>query len=307
MFGIDVSEHQGIINWEVVKNQIAFAILRLGWTGNKNNHTLDTQFERNYNECKRLGIPVGIYVYNYCNSENTVISGANWVIEKLKGKTLELPVYIDMEDASIKALGKGSLTNICIAFNTVIEKAGLWAGVYANLDWFNNYLNKEELKRRYTCWIAHYTSGNEKYKGEYDIWQNSSRGRINGISGNVDTNYMYRDLINQIAGINKPTAQKPIKKSNEEIADEVIAGKWGNGIGENEPRRVNLTNAGYDAQIIQSIVNQKLQVSQYYTVKSGDNLTKIAKMYGTTVNQLVSWNNIKNPNLIRIGQKLRVK
>ena len=308
MFGIDASEHQGLINWETVKNQIGFTILRLGWIGNKNNHTIDRQFERNYAECKRLGIPVGVYVYNYCNSETTAISGANWVIEKLKGKTLDLPVYIDMEDPSIKRLGKTSLTNICVAFNIVIEKAGLWAGVYANLDWFNNYLNKDELKRRYTCWIAHYTNGNEKYKGEYDIWQNSSSGKINGISGNADTNYMYRDLINQIKGtVINTNVQEPIKKSNEQIADEVIAGKWGNGMGENEPRRLNLTNAGYDAQAIQDIVNQKLQVSQYYTVKSGDNLTKIAKMYGTTVEYLVRMNNIKNPNLIYVGQRIKVK
>ena len=86
MFGIDVSQHQGEINWDKVKSQIDFAILRLGWIGNKENHTLDTQFERNYSECKRLGIPVGVYVYCYSNCEETAKSGANWVIEKLKGK-----------------------------------------------------------------------------------------------------------------------------------------------------------------------------------------------------------------------------
>lgn len=194
-FGIDVSQHQGTINWNAVKGQVDFAILRLGWIGNKNNHTQDTQFERNYSECKRLGIPVGVYVYCYSSSVATARSGAEWTVQKLAGKTLELPVYIDMEDSSIASKGKQVLTNICIAFNTIIEQAGFWAGVYANTNWFNNYLDKNTIKARYTTWIAHYTSGTDKYKGEYDIWQNSSSGKINGISGKVDTNYMHRDII----------------------------------------------------------------------------------------------------------------
>ncbi len=197
-FGIDVSEHKGTINWDAVKSQVSYAILRLGWIGNKNNHTLDKQFERNYSECKRLGIPVGVYVYCYCNNANTARQGAEWTLQKLNGKSLELPVYIDMEDSSIKGMGKGILTDVCIAFNSVIEGAGLWAGVYANLDWFNNYLYKDTIKSKYTTWIAHYTSGVNKHEGEYDIWQNTSKGRINGISGNVDTNYMYRDLMAEI-------------------------------------------------------------------------------------------------------------
>lgn len=204
-FGIDVSEHQGNIDWDTVKSQIDFAILRIGWIGNKENHTLDEQFERNYSECKRLGIPVGVYIYNYCKTEETVKSGANWVLSKLQGKSLELPVYIDMEDASISNLGKDKLTNICIAFNTIIENARLWAGVYANLNWFNNYLNEDTIKSKYTTWIAHYTSGTDKYKGEYDIWQNSSSAKLDGISGNVDTNYMYRDLISEIGDTEQVT------------------------------------------------------------------------------------------------------
>ena len=137
--GIDVSQHQAEINWEKVKNDgIQFAILRLGWVGNKENHTLDTYFERNYNECKRLGIPVGAYVYCYSSSVETAKSGANWTVSKLDGKTLDLPVYLDMEDGSIEIVGKDTLTNICIEFNGIIEKSGRWAGVYANKNWFDN-------------------------------------------------------------------------------------------------------------------------------------------------------------------------
>ena len=123
MKGIDVSEHNGIIDWNKVKSDgIEFAILRIGWIGNKNNHTLDTKFERNYNECKRLDIPVGVYVYNYCISERAAESGANWTVNKLQGKKLDLPIYIDMEDSSGIGLGQVTNTNICIAFNSIIEQ-----------------------------------------------------------------------------------------------------------------------------------------------------------------------------------------
>jgi len=299
MFGIDVSEHNGIINWELVKNNINFAILRLGWIGNKNNHTLDKQFERNYTECKRLGIPVGVYVYNYCNSEETAKSGAEWTMKMLQGKNIELPVYIDMEDNSIANCGRDKLTNICIAFNSIIEQNGLWAGVYANENWFNNYLSKEEIKRRYTTWIASYKSGTDCYKGEYDIWQNSSKGKMNGISGNVDTNYMYRDLVAEIG--NKSVSQ-PTKSVNE-IVNEVLAGKWGNG----EDRKNKLKQAGYNYETIQSAVNNAVKPKQItYTVKSGDTLSGIAKKYNTTYQAIANKNGIKNPNKIYPGQVLKI-
>lgn len=297
--GIDVSEHNGTINWDAVKSQIDFAILRLGWIGNKNNHTLDKQFERNYSECKRLGIPVGVYVYNYCVNESTAESGANWTVNKLQGKKLELPVYIDMEDDSGTGLGKVMNTNMCIAFNTIIEKSGRWAGVYANLNWFNNYLDKEEIKKRYTTWIAHYGVPENKYEGQYDILQYTSAGSVYGISGKVDMNVMYRNLIEEINGSSKP---QPTKKSNEQIADEVINGQWGNG----QERIDRLTQAGYDYNTIQNIVNNKLGVGQesYYIVKPGDTLSGIAAKYGTTYQVLARKNGIANPNLIYPGQRI---
>lgn len=203
-FGIDVSEHNGIIDWEKAKNKIDFAILRLGWIGNNNNHTLDKKFDRNYNECKRLGINIGIYVYCYCNSINSAISGADWTINNIRDKKLELPVYIDMEEKTIASQGKETLTNICHTFNKKIEDAGFYAGVYANKDWFNNYLKKEEIRNRYTTWIATYKEGTNLYEGEYDMWQNSSSGQVDGIDGKTDTNFMYRDLLSEILQNTEP-------------------------------------------------------------------------------------------------------
>ena len=188
--GIDVSQHQGKIDWDQVKDEIDFAILRLGWIGNKENHTLDTQFERNYSECKRLGIPIGVYVYCYSNCVETTQSGANWAVKQLEGKTLDFPVFIDMEDSSIAGIGKDNLSNICIEFSNIIEKANFEPGIYANRNWFNNYLNSD-LKTKYTCWIAHYTNNDENYEEQYSIWQYSSKGLISGISTNVDLNIIY--------------------------------------------------------------------------------------------------------------------
>lgn len=337
-FGIDVSQHQGNISWDSVKGNIDFAILRLGWIGNKENHTLDTQFERNYSECKRLGIPVGVYIYNYCNSEETAKSGANWALQKLSGKSLELPVYLDMEDSSISSLGKDKLTNICIAFNRVIENAGLWAGVYANANWYNNYLNKDTIKTKYTTWIAHYTNENNKYEGEYDVWQNSSSGKINGISGDVDTNYMYRDLISAIRNAEPVTETTKISGTTLELVERTMKGEFGDGenrknklgsrynevqdminhiskadantlaeevkagkYGNGETRKIVL---GSRYEEVQKIVNGSSEKT--YTVKAGDTLSAIAKKYGTTYQVVAQKNGISNPDKIYVGQVLKI-
>ena len=255
--GIDISQHNGNIDFDRLKDEVDFAILRLGWIGNKNNHTLDTKFHEYYNECKRVGIPVGVYVYVYSKSVEAAERGARWVLNWVEKGDIELPVYIDMEDAEIRSVGKRVLTDMVIAFNNIIESAGLWAGTYANLDWWRNYLIEDELIPRYTSWIAHYGVNPDKYEGQYDMLQYTSSGRVDGINGNVDMNNMYRDLIEEMNGGSEPQPTPeptPAKKSNEEIADEVIDGQWGNG----EERRIRLTEAGYDYDTIQAIVNDKL-------------------------------------------------
>lgn len=191
--GIDVSSHQSRINWVDVKQDgIDFAILRLGWIGNKNNHTIDTFFNENYEACKRLGIPVGVYVYNYCESEEAVTSGAKWVLDQLKAKKLTYPVYIDMEDSQISGLDKEKLTNISKTFCEEIKKGGYSkVGVYANKNWLINKLDANQLSS-YNIWLAHYTSKTD-YAGKYQIWQYTSSGSVKGIIGRVDMNYCYKN------------------------------------------------------------------------------------------------------------------
>lgn len=220
-FGVDLSEHNDAIDWEKLAENIDFVILRIGWAGNKNNHTVDEKFEGYYSAAKAAGIKIGAYVYIYSNSEESAKEGAEWAVKQLAGKTIELPVYCDMEDGSLTALGKAKITSIAKAFNSVIEKAGFWAGIYANKNWFDNYLEKG-IEKRYTGWIAHYTSGTDKYKGKFDIWQNSSDGKVDGLSGRVDTNYMYRNLFKAVDG-----KEHPLKDPN--IGSFPVPVKWING------------------------------------------------------------------------------
>lgn len=121
--------------------------------------------------------------------------------------------------------------------------------------------------------------------------------------------YNYSEVQARVNEILNGGSKPAPRKSNEEIAREVINGQWGNG----EDRRNRLTQAGYNYSEVQAIVNRILNggssrpSAEYYTVKSGDTLSGIAARYGTTVRQLVAWNNISNPNLIYPGQKFRVR
>ena len=299
MKGIDVSSWQETINWSKVKGQIDFAIIRLGYGDNIERQD-DKYFFNNVNGCIANNIPFGVYIYSYATNlgGNASIQSEVDHCKRLLSKIGKKPfcVYIDMEDASTQKLGKTQLTNFALEFCKQITNAGYRAGVYANQNWFQNYLNPSTIASYgYSIWCAKYSDNKPNISSNYDIWQYSDDGRIVGINGKVDMNKMVNNII----------GQQPTKKSIDELANEVINGKWGNG----EDRKNRLTSAGYNYQEVQNRVNQILGANNkvYYTVKSGDTLSAIAKKYGTTVNQLVAWNNIKNPNLIYVGQKIRVK
>lgn len=301
MKGIDVSVYQGQIDWQKVKQAgIGFAILRIGY-GMYDNQK-DVTFERNYAEATRVGIPVGCYLYSYAMSVDEAIKEANLVIKWLAGRKLQLPVYFDIEDRSQQGLGKAVLNNMCIAFCNRIEQAGYWAGIYSNKYWATSIISGAELAKKYTYWVAQYA--NEcTFNGDYAIWQYSSTGRVAGISGNVDMNEMTKDIIQKGNGETKPIEPQAPTKTIDDIAREVIVGKWGNG----EDRKNRLTQAGYDYNAVQNKVNELLgwnKPQTIYTVQAGDTLSSIAQKYGTTYQELARKNNIANPNLIYVGQKI---
>lgn len=194
---IDVSEHQGTINWDAVKGHIDGAILRCGYGDNIASQD-DKQWKRNADECTRLGIPFGVYIYSYATSDAQARSEAEHVLRLISGYKLSYPIYLDLEQAGTET-GAIQRANI---FGDIIENAGYWCGVYANTNWWTNYLVGLE---RFVKWVAQYNSVCT-YQGTYDIWQYTSGGSVPGISGNVDMNHCYRDYPAEITGGDtKPT------------------------------------------------------------------------------------------------------
>ena len=192
--GIDVSGSQGNIDWATVKKDNDFAIIKLGNIYDTDTNYIDSKFEQNYKNAVENGLKVGVYIYNYCNSTKTLKKGTKWALDVLNKRKLNLPIYLDMEDKSIKIEGKTALTEQCIEFAKIVKEAGSKAGIYANLDWFKNYIDANKFDKDVSIWVAQYYKKCE-YKGKYDIWQYASDGSVNGISGRVDMNYLYNTSI----------------------------------------------------------------------------------------------------------------
>ena len=200
MKGIDVSSHQGLIDWSKVKSEIDFAIIRCGY-GDNIEFQDDSMFFKNINGCIKNNIPFGIYLYSYAKN----LSGSESIesevehCKRLLNKISSKPfcVYIDMEDDSTIYLKKTLLTNYALEFCKQITNAGYKAGVYANENWFKNYLDVKIIEDRgYSVWVAKYSTNKPNINASYDIWQYSSTSRVNGINGNVDMNEMYNDIRN---------------------------------------------------------------------------------------------------------------
>lgn len=181
--GIDVSKWQGKINWEKVRENIDFAILKAGYGSYVSQK--DETFEFNYSGCKQNNIPVGAYWYSYAVSPEQAVTEAKACMEVIKDKQFEYPIYFDIEEKRQLDLGKEMCSKIVTAFCTELEKAGYWVGVYSSKNHLENYLN-EDVRNRYAVWVAHYGISKTTYKGQYGIWQYSDKGSIYGINGNVD-------------------------------------------------------------------------------------------------------------------------
>ena len=295
--GIDVSEFQGEVDWAKVKESgIKFAILRAGFGSNSESQD-DKYIQRNLEQCEKYGIPTGVYLFSYADTLTKAESEAEHTLRLIAGRKMPIGVYLDVEDnATTGKVEKSYLTQIINKYCSIIQDAGYMAGIYSNLYWLNNRIEKS-VPEKYKVWVAQYYKECQ-YEGKYLIWQYASNGEINGINGNVDLDYYYGTLEEDNG--NESSGEKTV----EELAQEVIAGKWGNG----EERKERLEKAGYNYNEVQNRVNEILQNNtKTYIVKKGDTLSGIAKRYNTTVNALVKANNIENPDLIFPGQKLIIK
>lgn len=190
--GIDVSRWQGNIDFEKLKGQVDFVILKCG--GSDSGFYRDSKFERNYLECKRLGIPVGVYYFvgKNCVTANDGYADAVRFAEIIKGKKFEYPVYMDIE-VTPPSKREGA-TDAVIAFCSYMEKKGYYAGVYASaIHGFVDCLNLSRLTR-FDIWVASWGSKKPSTRKAFGMWQNSSTGKIDGINGNVDTDISYYDF-----------------------------------------------------------------------------------------------------------------
>ena len=194
--GIDVSSWQGVIDWKKVADHgTEFAIIRITEAGN----AIDRYFERNYAGCMEYRIPTGVYKFSYALSIDEVRREAEKVIEVLKGRKLQFPVFLDLEYSNQRRLGTEMIARLAEAFRRIIVDAGYRFGIYCNLDWYRNVIS-EELKK-YDFWIARYPVDDngtliERYRPDIGVgWQYTSKGRIPGIEGYVDRDVFYKNYV----------------------------------------------------------------------------------------------------------------
>lgn len=245
---IDVSHHQGTINWEKVKAAGIFgAIIRVS----DSTGTMDRQCDRNIAECKRLGIPFGLYIYSRATTEDRAQKEAQICLDKAKGCILSFPIYIDLEQEGTENYAKTAAK----IFGDIIEAAGYKFGVYANQYWWSTCLSGMD---KYTKWVARYSTTPPAVKN-YDMWQYSSTGTVDGISGNVDLNEFY----GEISTATTEETGESLSYTGNSIVDYLVS-------------------IGIDS----SMENRKKLAAQYgisnYTGTAAQNLELLSKMRGSS-------------------------
>lgn len=312
--GIDISSYQSGIDLSVVPCD--FVIIK----ATQGTGYVNPDCDRAYQQAKRAGKLRG--TYHYVGGGNAVAE-ADYYINNIKGYLKDGLLAIDWEAEQNSAWGNEAYLEQLV--RRVIERAGIKPLIYSMA---SRYAQVAAVAKKLDCglWIAEYADMNPTgyqahpwREGAYAcaIRQYTSTGRLNGWGGNLDLNiaYMTRDqwakYVNpsgKPAAVPAPSkpAPAPARKSEDTIAAEVIAGKWGNG----QDRVNRLKKAGYNPATIQAKVNAKLgankPAARTYTVRAGDNLSAIAAKYGTTYQALAAKNGIANPNLIYPGQVLKI-
>lgn len=270
--GVDVSQHNGAIDWGRTKRQIDFAMLRAGF--GKGN--IDKTFHANARACTTNGIPFGVYWFSYATTEEEAKAEADYCLKAVKGYSLSYPIAFDYEYDSDKyakkqgkTLSKKKKALLAKAFCERIESGGYYAMIYSNLDYYKEGF--ESITPRFDLWYANWGVKSPDIK--CGIWQASDKGIIAGINGLVDINFAYKNypkIIGEMKPNSKAVSGAKERQNNEQIkeqikemlwknyiavANDVIAGKYGNG----DARITALKKAGFSPAIVQSIVNLILE------------------------------------------------
>ena len=350
--GPDISSWQGDINIRELANHCDFFIFR-----SHAGMSEDSKAARNVELAIDSGKPYGLYIYSYALTRERAKQEAANVIAFANSRRVKPKfLVIDMEDADgYKARNgmpsndtlRGICTEECVAF----ENAGYYAMIYASSSWFKNQLTGLD---RFDKWVAHWPTSGGKQKGmntdpsgenanDCGIWQFTSEGHLPGYNGNLDMNYLYKDVI---LGGDTPTPQPTpvptVEGSTLELAAAVMRGEYGddqarkNSLGNRYDEVQDFINHIYNASVdtlvaevkagkygnvpirsdvlgprfqeVQDKINNDGGSSEkVYIVKPGDILSSIAAKFGTTYQKIARDNNISDPDLIYPGQKLIIK
>lgn len=325
-FGIDISVYQGDFDWKrAVSEGVEFAIIKGG--GGDDSLYVDRKFSRNYDLAKSLGLPIGCYWFSRALSVGDAEQEAEYFYSNvLKGRQFELPIYIDVENTTQLSVGKDKLTAIIKAWCEYLENRGFWVGIYSSLSYFGSYVNDVELKC-YAHWVAQWAT-----KCEYEgcgMWQfggSTNFIRSNQVAGQVcDQDYMLIDYPAQIKaagknGYDSQTSQEttsvPTKPEEpQEVTYTIKPGDTLWAIAQKYDITVaaladsnGISDPGliYPGQVITVSATTPAPMEDVYTVKSGDTLSGIAGKYGTNYQTLAEYNGISNPNLIYVGQEIKI-
>ena len=302
--GIDVSQYQGNIDWDQVKNAgISFAMLRGGYGRNN----VDPYFHQNAAACQRLGIPFGIYWFSYAYTVQMAAQEAEYCAALAKQYKITWPLAYDLEYDTVRyaaqkgvSIGKSLATSMAVAFCNKIKASGYIPMYYTNLDYYRTMFDTGRLP--YDFWFAQYASS-PSVSG-MDMWQYTSTGKVPGISGNCDKKYSYKDYG---AGIVSPSPSVP-EEYTIQPGDTLsgIALRFGTTVdrlvqlnGISDPDKI------YAGQVIR-LTGSSPAGQRIYTVKSGDTLSQIAVRFGTTYQTLAQLNGISDPDRIYPGQQLKI-
>ena len=185
------------LDWEAIKaSGVDFVILKAGST----NSGIEPTFEMDYAGARAAGLEIGVYFYTYSSTVEDIAKDAATLMEWLDGKMFEYPIYLDLEDSSLEALGKDILSDMCAAFISALQSNGYYAGLYSNHNWLTNILDTQKMLSLYDVWYARYPGtsspswNEEKYGKQLGMWQYSDSGTIDGFDRPFDLNYSYKNF-----------------------------------------------------------------------------------------------------------------
>ena len=177
--GIDISYHNGDVDFSKIKSQIDFVIMRAGY-GDKIIDSKEVKFDIYYEDAKKNNIPIGTYWYCYAKNSDEALIEAKAFLSKVKGKKFEFPVYYDVEEESILNSGPENVNAIIKTFCEELEKNNYYCGLYSS-SYYLKSLISEEIKQKYAIWVAHWGVDKPSYEGTWGIWQYTSDGHMDGV------------------------------------------------------------------------------------------------------------------------------